>query len=145
MQARPREVLESLRVELIHAPEAAKLSLPPVKIAVVILVRGDQLRLADVIDHLHFVDDLNRERQLGDPRRAVGLILEEVSGRGRVAHPRRRAHVVAHVGEDVRLDAAAKIERLVIAFGLAREYRSSTAASPCRCRRRRRTAWRPRR
>jgi dolichol-phosphate mannosyltransferase len=30
---------------------------------------------------------------------AVGLILQEVFGRGRIAHPRRRAHVVAHLGE----------------------------------------------
>jgi hypothetical protein len=86
----------------------------------VIFVRGDQLRLADVIDHLHFVDDLYRERQLGDPGCAVGLILKEVSSRGRKAHPRRRTHVVAHFGEDVRFDATAKIKGFVIAFGLSR-------------------------
>ena len=120
VQARSREILECFGVELIHPAEAAKLSLPPVKIPVVIFVGGDQFRFADVVDHLHFVDDLHRERQLGDPGGAVGLILKEVFGRGRIAHPRRRAHVVAHFGEDVGFDAAAKIEGFVIAFGLSR-------------------------
>ena len=80
----------------IYLAEALKLSFPPVKIAVVIFVRGDEFGLADVIDHLYSVDDLHGNRQLGDPRRAIGLFLQEISrGRG-IADPRRGTHVVVH-------------------------------------------------
>ena len=86
-----------------------------------VFVGGDQFCFADVVDHLDFVDHLHRERQLGDPRGAVGLILQEVLGRGRIAHPRRRAHVVAHLGEHVGFDAATKVEGLVVAAALRTE------------------------
>src|SRR6266480_262971 len=121
MQSGLRKILECFRVELIHAPEAAKLSLSSIKIPMMILIRSHQFRLANVIDHFHFLDNLHREWKLCNPGRAVGLILKEVSGRGRIAHPCRRSHVVAHFGKDIRLDGATKIKSFVITLRLSRK------------------------
>ena len=87
----------------------------------VIFVGRDELRLADVIDHFDFVDDLNREGQLGDPGRAVGLIFKEVAGRRRLTHSCCCPHVVAHLGQDVGFDPAADIQGFVMALGLCRK------------------------
>lgn len=62
MNTQLRELLERFSIELIYPSKAAKLSLAPVLIAMVIFVGGDELRLTNVVDHLDFVDDLYRER-----------------------------------------------------------------------------------
>src|SRR5207248_318068 len=73
MQTGVGEVLKGLRIALIHASEATKFSLPPVKIAVMVFIGGHQFGFAEVIDHLDFVDYLDRKGQLGDPGGTVGL------------------------------------------------------------------------
>src|ERR1700719_67326 len=54
---------ESLGIELIHAPEAAKLALHAVEIAVMVFVAGDEPITADVVVSGDALDDVHRERQ----------------------------------------------------------------------------------
>ena len=69
------EVLEDLGVELLDPAEAAELALGAVPVAVVIAVLGGQLAAGEIIDHLHPLDDLDRE---GQRRLPAGLRLVEV-------------------------------------------------------------------
>src|SRR5262249_7303702 len=103
VKARLREILERLGVELIDSPEAAKLALPAIVVAMMIFVRGDLLGLADVINDLDFVYHLNGKRQWRDPGPAVRLVREEIAGGWGVTHPSGRPHVVVHADQQIRL------------------------------------------
>src|SRR5262245_36620314 len=111
-----REILERLGVELINSPKAAELALPAIVVAVMILVRGDQLGLTDMINNLDFVHHLNGKRQWCNPWSAVRLILKKIAGGWGVTHSCRRPHVVIHADQDIGLDSTAEVERFVISF-----------------------------
>ena len=107
---RRRERRELLGVPLLDHAEAAELALLAVEVAVVVGVAGDEAVAADVVVGLDALDHVHRERQPGDPRFAVALVLQVELGRGRVVDARLGAEVVDGLDQQVRLAAAHQVD-----------------------------------
>jgi hypothetical protein len=95
---------------LLHHPEAAELALDAVIVTMVVGVARDEAILADRVPNLEALDDVDRERELRDPRGAGAPIREIEPRRGRVPNPSLRSHVVDDRDEQVRLRPAHQVD-----------------------------------
>ena len=134
MQPAAVVLVERLGVELLDHPEAAKLALGPVPVAVVIAVFGGELALGKMVDDFDARDDLDgkRQRRLPASRRTL-LILQIEARRGRVLDLGHRADVVVHLVQQIRLQAAGEIEKEQVvarqAIGVAAPEHAADAAA----------------
>jgi hypothetical protein len=67
MQARTDKILKCLRIELVYPAESTKLAFSPIKVSVMIFVRRNELRFANMVDHFDSVDDLHWEWEFRQP------------------------------------------------------------------------------
>src|SRR5437667_10219011 len=68
------ECSELLCVPALHHPEAAEFPFDSVEEAVMVRVAGNEPIAADPVEGLHALDDLDREREAGDPRLPCGFV-----------------------------------------------------------------------
>jgi hypothetical protein len=101
---------ELLGVPLLDHAEAAELALLAVEVAVVVGVAGDEAIAADVVNGLDVLNHVHRERQPGDPRCTVALVLQVELGRGGVIDARLGAQVVDSLDQQMRLAAAHQVD-----------------------------------
>ena len=100
-----RQGAELLGIALVDSSEAAELAFDAVEVAVMIGVAGDEPIPADQVVGLDPRDDVHRERQPRDPRRSSRLVGKVKLRRRRVFDSSLGAEVVAHQGEQMRLDS----------------------------------------
>src|SRR6266446_5298130 len=114
MQPRGVIAIKSFRVELLHHSETAELAFVAVPIALVVSIFGRELAAGDLVDHLDPGNDLDRK---GQPRLPAGLwllfVFQIETSRGGVLYQCAGAGVVVPFLEQVRLQPAGKVQKLV--------------------------------
>ena len=115
------EAAVCFNVDLLDPPKAAELALHAVEVAVVITVGAGEAGLSPLIRHGHFLDAMNRKRQLRDPRLSRGFVGEVELGGGRVLNGRLGTEVVARLDEQVRFLSAHQIDVAHLPSAMARQ------------------------
>src|SRR5262245_1306103 len=103
---------KDLAVELLDHAKAAKLSLHPIPVAVMIAVFGGEPALGKLIDGFDFGDNLDRERQWRLPAGLQVLLIFEIKGSGRcISHTGDGPDMIIHLVQEIRLVSASKVEK----------------------------------